>query len=57
MSCPEQFSHTKSGKIIEENVFSQFFSKNESNFRKFSYRVSKYKTQDIAEEYFWNFGY
>ena len=57
MSCLEQFSHTKSGKIIEKNVFSQFFSKNESNFRKFSYRVSKYKTQGIGEEYFWNFGY
>ena len=40
MSCLEQFSYTKSGKIIEKKCFFHFLKK-ESNFRKYNYRVSK----------------
>ena len=50
MSCLEQFSYTKSGKIIEKNVFSIFLKK--SPILENTIIEYQNKTQDIAEEYF-----
>ena len=55
MSCLEQFSYTKNVKIIEKNVFSIFLKK--SSILENSIIEYQNKTQDIAEEYFWIFGY